>query len=54
MKKYIVRLSDEERKICEETIDRLAGSSQEARRARILLPVDADGAAWTDRQVADA
>ena len=28
MKKYIVRLSDEERKLCEETIDRLAGSSQ--------------------------
>ena len=54
MKKYIVRLSDEERKICEETIDRLAGSSQKARRARILLQVDADGAAWTDRQVADA
>ncbi len=54
MKKYIVRLSVEERKIRGETIARLAGSSQEARRARILLPVDADGAAWTDRQVADA
>ena len=54
MKKYIVRLTDEERKICEETIDRLAGSSQKAKRARILLQADADGPAWTDRQVAAA
>ena len=54
MKKYVVRLTDEERKICEETIDRLTGSSQKARRARILLQVDASGPAWTDRQVADA
>ena len=54
MKKYVVRLTDEERKICEETIDRLTGSSQKARRARILLQVDTSGPAWTDRRVADA
>ena len=35
MKKYVVRLTDEERKFCEDTIDRLKGSSQKARRARI-------------------
>ncbi len=54
MQKYVVRLTDEQRKICEETIDRVTGSSQKARRARILLQVDASGPAWTDRRVADA
>ena len=54
MKKYVVRLTDEERKICKDTIDRLTGSSQKARRARILLQVDADGPAWVDRRVAEA
>lgn len=54
MKKYVVRLTDEERKICEATVDRLKGSSQKARRARILLQVDADGPGWKDRQVAEA
>ena len=53
-KKYIVRLTDEERKICDATIDKLEGSSQKARRARILRQVDADGPNWTDRQVAEA
>ena len=54
MKKYVVRLTDEERKICAATIARLKGSSQKARRARILLQVDAEGPSWTDRQVATA
>ena len=43
MKKYIVRLSETERKTCQEVIKKLKGSSQKARRARILLQVDADG-----------
>ncbi len=54
MKKYIVRLSAGERKVCEEVIRKLSGSSQKARRARILLQVDAEGPAWTDRPVAEA
>ena len=54
MEKYLVRLTDEERKLCDETIDKLVGSSQNARRARILRQVDADGPGWTDRQVAAA
>ena len=53
-KKYIVRLTQEERKICDETIGKLKGSSQKARRGRILLKVDADGPGWTDQRVADA
>lgn len=53
-KKYVVLLTVKERKICEARVDRLKGSSQKARRARILLQVDADGPGWTDRQVAHA
>ncbi len=54
MKKYIVRLSEAERKTCEEVVQKLKGSSQKARRARILLKVDADGPDWCDQQVAEA
>ncbi len=53
-KKYIVRLTEEERQLCQEAIDKLSGRSQKARRARILLQVDVDGPGWPDRQVAEA
>ena len=53
-KKDVVRLTEEERKVCKDTVARLKGSSQKARRARILLKVDADGPQWTDRRAADA
>jgi hypothetical protein len=53
-KKYIVRLSDEERGICQQVIKDLKGSSQKARRAQILLKADADGPAWLDVQIAEA
>ena len=53
-KKYIVRLTDSERKICTEVIGKLKGTSQKVRRAQILLKADADGPAWTDAQIADA
>ncbi len=42
-KKYIVRLSDEERGVCQEVVKKLKGSSQKARRARILLKAAANG-----------
>ena len=48
MKKYVVGLTDEERGVCEDTIAHLKGSSQKARRARILLQVDTNGPGWTD------
>ena len=54
MKKCIVRLTGEERKICERTINELRGSGQKARRARILLQTDVDGPGWTDRRIAEA
>src|ERR1035441_9442063 len=53
-KKYIVRLSDEERGVCQEIIKYLKGSSQKFRRAQILLKADADGPAWSDVRIADA
>ena len=54
IKKYMVRLSDEERSVCQETIKTLKGSSQKVRRAQILLKADADGPAWPDVQIAEA
>ena len=53
-KKYIVRLSDEERASCQEVIKKLKGSSQKFRRAQILLKADADGPAWPDVKIAEA
>ena len=53
-KKYIVRLSKEERDICEDVIKKLKGSSQKARRAQMLLKADADGPGWPDVKIAEA
>ena len=53
-KKYIVRLTDEERAICEATIATETGKSQKLRRATILLKADADGPAWDDAKIGEA
>jgi len=53
-KKYIVRLSDEERQVCQEVVKKLKGSSQKVRRAHILLQADADGPNWPDVRIAEA
>ena len=53
-KKYIVRLSEEERRVCLEVVKKLKGSSQKARRAQILLKADADGPGWPDAKIAEA
>lgn len=53
-KKYVVRLSDAEREVCQEIIKKLKGSSQKFRRAQILLKADADGPAWPDIKIAEA
>lgn len=53
-KKYIVRLTDEERKTLRGVIKELKGSSQKVRRAQILLKADADGPEWRDAQIAEA
>ena len=53
-KRFIVRLTDEERGICQEVSKKLKGSSQKVRRAQILLQADADGPGWSDRRIAEA
>jgi hypothetical protein len=53
-KKFVVRLSEEERAVCQEVVKRLKGTSQKVRRAQILLKADADGPAWTDSRIAEA
>ena len=51
-KRYIVRLTEEEREVCRDVIRRLKGSSERVRRAQVLL--QADGPGWTDRAIAAA
>ncbi|QDU59559.1 hypothetical protein Pan216_58060 [Planctomycetes bacterium Pan216] len=53
-KKYIVRLTEEERATCHAVIKKLKGSSQKVRRAQMLLKTDANGPAWTDERIAEA
>ena len=54
VKKYIVRLSDEERSLLREVVRKLKGTSQKVRRANILLKADADGPNWSDVKIAEA
>ncbi len=53
-KKYIVRLTNEERESLRSVIKKLKGSSQKVRRAQVLLKADADGPGWTDARIAEA
>ena len=53
-KKYIVRLTVEERGELQVIVKKLKGSSQKVKRAQILLKADADGPNWTDQQIAEA
>lgn len=53
-KKYVVRLSDEERSELQLIIKKLKGTSQKVRRAQVLLKADIDGVAWTDHEISVA
>ena len=53
-KKFIVRLTEEERSTLHQVIKKLKGTSEKVRRAQILLKVDAEGPAWNDARTADA
>lgn len=53
-KKYIVRLTDAERKTLGAIVAKLKGSSQKVRRAQVLLKADAEGPNWTDAKIAEA
>jgi hypothetical protein len=53
-KKYVVRLTDQERAELAAVIKKLKGTSQKVRRAQILSKADVDGPGWTDHRVAEA
>ncbi len=53
-KKYIVRLTKEERATLKEIVKKFKGSSEKVRRAQILLKADVDGLNWTDAKIAEA
>ncbi len=53
-KKYVVRLTDEERGELREVIGKLKGTGEKVRRAQILLKADAAGPNWTDEKIAEA
>jgi transposase len=53
-KKYIVRLTDEERNMLQELISKGRTAAYKMKHANILLKADVDGANWTDQQIAAA
>jgi hypothetical protein len=53
-KRYVVRLTDQERSELQGIIKKLKGTGQKVRRAQILLKADTDGTNWTDERIADA
>ena len=53
-KKYIVRLTGEEREGLKALVSKGRASAQKIRRAQALLKVDADGPNWTDQGAAEA
>lgn len=53
-KRFIVRLTEEERSTLREVVGKLKGTSPKVKRAQILLKTDAEGSGWTDRRIAEA
>ena len=53
-KKYVVRLTDQERDELAAVVKKFKGTSQRVRRAQILSKADADGPNWTDQRIAEA
>lgn len=53
-KKYIVRLTEEERSILKAIVNKGKAAAYKIKHAHILLKVDADNANWRDEQAAEA
>ena len=53
-KRYVVRLTDEERTQLESMVKKGMAAAYKIRHANILLKADAGGANWTDAQIARA
>ena len=54
VKKYIVRLSEEERDFLQAFVRKGKAAAYKIKHANILLKADADGLAWTDTRIAEA
>jgi hypothetical protein len=52
-KKYIVRLTEEERVALDALVSKGVASAQKIKHANVLLKIDADGLAWADEQAAE-
>ena len=50
-RKYMVDLTDAERKVCQDVVKKLKGTSQKVKRANILLKAERG---WTDAKIAEA
>ncbi|WP_133512223.1 helix-turn-helix domain-containing protein [Candidatus Thiosymbion oneisti] len=53
-KKYIVRLTAEERALLTELVNKGQAAAYKIKHANVLLKVDADGPNWSDAQAAEA
>lgn len=53
-KKYIVRLSSEERDLLEALVKKGKAAAYQIRHAHVLLKADVDGPNWPDRRIAEA
>jgi len=53
-KKYVVRLTEEERRELEALVGTGKAAAVRIKHANILLKADADGPGWTDQEIADA
>ena len=54
LKKYLVRLTDEERVSLKLVVEKFKGAAPKIRRAQVLLKADVDGPGWTDSKIAEA
>ena len=53
-KKYDVTLSDTERELLKDCVEKGKSSAYKIRHAHILLKADAEGPGWTDAEIAEA
>ena len=53
-KKYDVTLSDTERELLKDCVEKGKSSAYNIRHAHILLKADAEGPGWTDAEIAEA
>ncbi len=54
IKKYVVRLKDEQQQTLQSVFKTPSGSSQKVRRAQTLLKADSDWPCWSESRIAEA